>query len=144
MTDLPGRPALRGCESLISESDELQWRQVHPRFVDGGVVSEQAFVGTPDDRECVSTSRESKTTAAEAHNHHSSVLGLSSAGTWAVSVTEIEGCLARAVDDDQCPDVETPAHSFIDLRGMTKPEKRRARAELAVAANSRGRQHPAT
>jgi hypothetical protein len=142
MTNGPPRPDLVDCELEIESSGELQWRQVHPRFVDVDVVSEQAFVGTSDDRERVSTARASKTTAANAHAYFVTVLGRSSAGTWAVSVAEIAGSLCRAVDDEACHDVETPAHSYIDLRGLSKPERRQARAELATAANARGRQHP--
>lgn len=113
---------------------------MHPNFLKHGVVSQEAFVGTPDDRDQVPTVRSSRRTASEAHAHHTDGLGLSSAGTWAVTVNEVEGVACRAIDDAPCDDVTVPGHSYIDLRGLTKAAKKAARLELARLAQLRGPQ----
>ena len=131
---------LRTCETVIGGGPELQWRQVHPTFLKRGIVSQEAFVGTPDDRDLVSTVRSSRRTASDAHAHYTEELGLASAGTWAVTVSEVEGVACRAVDDAACDDVAVPGHSYIDLRGLAKAAKKAARLELARLAQLRGPQ----
>lgn len=132
---------LAECESKIDDVDELQWRQVHPRFVDGDVVSQEAFVGTPGATDEVSSTRSSGVTAAQAYAHFVNVLELSSAGTWAVTVGEVEHGGARCVDDAGCEGQETPAHSYLDLRHLSKAQRKAVRAHLAAAATARGCQH---
>lgn len=131
---------LRTCETVVGVDAELQWRQVHPAFLNRGVVSQEAFVGTPDDRDQVSTVRSSRRTASEAHAHYTEELGLASAGTWAVTVSEVGGVACRVIDDAACDDVAVPGHSYIDLRGLTKAAKKAARLELARLAQLRGPQ----
>jgi hypothetical protein len=133
---------LRDCEFEIRDTAESQWRQVHPQFVDGDFVSSEAFVGVPGERDEVSTVRSALRSAAEAYEHYVGTLGLASAGCWATSVAEITEAGSRAVADHDCDHVETPGHSYIDMRGMTKAQKRITRAALAAAATGRGRQHP--
>lgn len=140
MPDGPAAPQLRDCESLLHEGPELQWRQVHPTFLKNGVVSQEAFVGTPHDRDQVSTVRSVRRSAEEAHAHYTEVLGLASAGTWATSVDEVQSTTCRVVDDEACDEVEVPGHSYIDLRGLTKAAKKAARLELARVAQLRGQQ----
>ena len=86
---------IQHCEAEINDGHELQWRQVHPRFLDGEMVSQEAFVGVPGSTSEVSTARASIQTAEQSHLHYVNTLGLQSAGTWAVSVTEAHegGCL---------------------------------------------------
>lgn len=131
---------LRDCESVVEEGAELQWRQVHPTFLKNGVVSQEAFVGTPQDRDQASTVRSSKRTADEAYAHHTGALQLSSAGTWAASVDEITQVGCRVIDDADCDDVDVPGHSYIDFAGLTKAAKKAARFELARLAQLRGKQ----
>jgi hypothetical protein len=133
---------LRNCEEAVEDSDELQWREVHPQWVANGVVARDAFVGVPASRAEVSTVRSSRRTAEQAHLYYVKDLGLKSAGTWAVAVAEVVKVSARVVDDAACDNVDTPGHSFIDLRNLTKPQQKAARVDLATRATSRGRQCP--
>jgi len=134
--------ALADCEAIIEDAAELQWRQVHPNFVDEGVVSREAFRGTSDAPEEVSTIRESVATAEAAHHHYIGAQRRTSAGTWAVTIAEVETAGCRTVDDSACDLVDTPGHSYIDLRGRSRADKKVARASLATAATIRGRQFP--
>lgn len=133
---------LQECEELIAVDEELQWRQVHPNYVDDGVVARDAFVGTDDATDEVSTVRSSVRTAAQAYDFYVTELALMSAGTWGVNGMEIATSACRAIDDGNCAGVETPGHSFIDMRGLGKKERKLARATLATAATHRGRAHP--
>jgi hypothetical protein len=142
--DRPDWPALQDCEELVEEVTELQWRQVIPRFVseEGNklVVAEEAFQSGSDRK--ISVARSCKVTAADAY-----ALKENSAGTWAVSVGEVierSDGWSRVIDDSECPEVETPGHSYIDARVMDGEQRRRLREELARDATERGRQYPPT
>lgn len=131
---------LKRCEVALDEGPEWLWRQVHPNFVSGDLVSAEAFVGTPEARSEVSTVRSSVRTAEQAFVYHTTDLGLASAGSWAVSVDEVKATGSRAIDDAECDGVETPGHSYVDMRGLEKSDRRIARASLAKRATDRGRQ----
>ncbi|MCP9491403.1 MAG: hypothetical protein MSC31_16245 [Solirubrobacteraceae bacterium MAG38_C4-C5] len=132
---------LEPCEFVLEDDAERLWRQVHPEFVQGHVVLAGAFVGTPTARSKVSTVRSSVRTAKQAFDHHTT-LGLTSAGSWAITVDEMNVAGCQAIDDAACEGVETPGHSYIDMRGLSKPARKLARATLAQRATQRGRQFP--
>lgn len=143
MNDGPEWPALEDCESLIEMGDELQRRQIKAQHLDDGVDGQHITpLAFQDDTRCVSTSRSSQTSAADAYDYHVNVAGLASEGTSAASVAEIQAASCRAVDDQTCDGVVTPAHSYIDMRGLSKNQRKTARVELATRATARGRQHP--
>lgn len=131
---------LRDCESEISDSDAVQWRQVHPNYVDGDLVSMEAFVGTPDATRQVSTAQEAQVTAQEAHEEY--VALNPSAGSWPVAVSDIEDAGCRCVDDSSCPDSQLTGHSYIDMRHLEKKPRKGARMKLAAAATASGRTYP--
>lgn len=135
-------PNLTACQSLVDTDDELQWRQVHPNFVDGDVVAREAFVGTPGATDEVSTTRASAVSGEEAYRYHSEQLGLGSAGSWGIAADEVQAEQCRVVDDSDCQGVDTPGHSFIDMRSLTKSERRKARTKWASIATKRGRTYP--
>jgi hypothetical protein len=143
MNDGPGWPVLDDCETLIETGEELQWRQINPQHLDsdlnGAHITPLAF---QDSTRRVSTSRSSLISAAQAYDYHVNVAQRASAGTWAVSVDEIKAASCRAIDDRACDGVETPAHSYIDMRGLDRTQRRVARVELATRATVRGRHHP--
>jgi hypothetical protein len=134
---------LKSCEVELHDGPERLWRQVHPNFVSGALVSAEAFVGTPNARSEVSTVRSSARTAEQAFVYHTTALGLASAGSWAGSVGEVPAASCRAIDDAACEGVETPGHSYVDMRALGKPDRRLARAMLAARATDRGRQFSA-
>lgn len=134
---------LRSCEVSLDDGSEALWRQVHPNFVSGELVSAEAFVGTKDARSEVSTVRSAARTAEQAFAHHTADLELSSAGSWAVTVDEVGAVSCQAIDDASCEGVETPGHSYIDMRALPKADRRLARVVMAARATNRGRQFPA-
>lgn len=137
-----GFPQLRPGETELSseEGGELLWRQVHPKYTDGGIITEQAFQSTSSDPRRLSCSRESLQTAQGAFEHHTQKLELQSAGTCAVTVDEAIEAGTRPVDDsnvqEQVP--PTPGHTYLDYRGLSKQDRSFARDELALFATERG------
>lgn len=131
-------PEPEDCQSILDDPLEDQWRQIHPTFLDGDVVAREAFVGTPGATDEVSTARGALVSAASACTYHRHVLKLETAGSWPVTVSAVTEAGARVIDDSSCDGVDTPGHSFIDLRGLSKAERRRARSELAARATVRG------
>lgn len=123
----------------LTNSDELLLRQVHPRYVDGNEITEQAFYPGSQSRHC-SCSRETVQTGEGAYNHHTNALNLKSAGTCAVSVREVEAAGSRAIDDSaiQTHLPPTPGHTYIDFDGLNKTERSFLRDDLADAATTRG------
>lgn len=127
-----------GAQQLTNQ-DELLLRQVHPRYVDGQEITEQAFHPGSSSLQC-SCSRESLQTPQGAYDHHTGKLNLQSAGTCAVSVSEVVAAGSRAVDDSaiQTYVPPTPGHTYIDFDGLTKSERSFLRDDLADAATTRG------
>lgn len=131
---------LRECEHQLAEPDELLWRQVHPRYVRGTLVQAEGFVGPSPGTSEISVVRAALVTSSAAEAYHRDALGLKTAGTWAVTVGEVDDeARGRTVDDGGCDDVDTPGHAFVDLRDLTRNERRVARAVLARRATDRGR-----
>lgn len=148
-----GWPAYRVGETPVPSSDELLWRQIHPNYVKEAVVdglafeeiSLEAMTGTPAARDEVSADRSGGANGVTARAAFEAWVAADrkTAGTFAVSASEVEGAGARVVDDSVA--VSLPSHAYIDLRGVqpaTKAGKRRVRSELASAATIRRRQHP--
>lgn len=133
------RPLETG-EELVNDPSELAWRQIHPRFYQGGIIGEDAFVAREDEDRKLSTSRESKVTAQAAFEHHTNTLGLQSAGVGAVTVDEVSRFGSRVVDDEaiQTADPPTPGHCYVDFREMSKDERAALREALAEVATERG------
>lgn len=130
---------LRACEEeLADEPAELLWRQVHPRYFQEGVVLAEGFVGPKPDTSQISIVRQASRTSEEAEDYHRRTLGLETAGTWAVSVGEVQGAEGRCIDDASCDDVTTPGHAYIDLRHLNRTQRKVARVVLATAATNRG------
>lgn len=137
-------PPLADGEHPIEPSDELLWRQVNPRFFQGGIIGDLAFRAREEEQFQLSASRSSKVTAQEAYDHHTCVAGRESVGVAAVSALEIEQAGSRAIDDCdvQVADPPTPGHAYIDCRIMTKTERRDFREECAAVATDRGLVYP--
>jgi hypothetical protein len=122
-------------EDVLADGNETLFRQVHPNWLVDEEPSSQAFRPTPKDDGELSVSRGSKTTPQGAYEHHTVDLGLSSAGTWGVTVAEVEEAGLAAVDD---PSEEDAAHAFIDFRGLRRgPTEARAKI-LRTRARDRG------
>lgn len=136
-------PELEAGEELVTDPRELLWRQVHPQRVHAGIVSSEAFEPGRSDEKQLSCSRASKTTAQEAYDYHTTDLGLTSVGSAAVTVSEVESekpivdgapevAPLRAVDDTAAANegmLLPPGHTYLDFRPIggkriTKKAKR--------------------
>jgi hypothetical protein len=147
---------------------DLLWRQVNPRFLSAEGPNSQAFVPMPKDMGKLSVDDATLATAAESFVHFTRNLGFKSAGTWAVSVEEVES-QKLVIEENPVQDLETPtrtnlAHCLIDFamvststgfardgqgakgdqKPSTKGERKRIAQMLAAQATARGCQHQAT
>ncbi|WP_434513157.1 hypothetical protein [Clavibacter nebraskensis] len=138
-------------EIRLDDQDELVWRHCATGHIDArtGQPTDLMFRDTEADAGKMSGSRESKATAEESNKHRTEVLNKAVAGTWALSVQEIEEVRARAVDDGalqpEGPPDPAPGHTYIDVRHLgerTRRERERFRSTLLIFANNRGRQYP--
>jgi hypothetical protein len=123
---------------------DLLFRQIHPNHWDGKNPNSVAFSPTPKDADKLSVDDAAQVTAEYSWRHFTQNLGFMSAGTWAVSVAEIESAgdldLYRAplIDLDDVSK-NNPAHCLIDFSRLTsKGQKKRRAQELAIKASVRG------
>lgn len=128
--DAAGEPADR---TLLTDRDEVQFRQVHPHFFDGEPTAGAFRPGSNDDGE-LSVAREALTTAVGAYERHTN-RGRQSMGTWGVTVGEAK---AAALDTFADPQPDDEAHSFIDFDGLGKGPVKAKSKLLRHHAVSRG------
>jgi hypothetical protein len=123
----------------------LFYRQVNPNWYKNGVPTSQAFGPTPKDRDQLSLDDASKVSAEGSWRHFTENLGLSSAGTWAVSLGEVEETgdlmvVASPIEVPQDTTKNNPAHCHIDFSQVSsKGQKKRKAQHLAIKATARGR-----
>lgn len=125
-------------EWSLTDSEELLYRQVHPSWVQDGVPSSQAFRPTKKDAGMLSIALGSKTTPEGVFNHHTQVLKLQSAGTWAVTVAEVAGAGLSSYEQ---PRDDSPDHGFIDFRELGRGQTERSAKLLLANARERGCLH---
>ena len=158
--------ALEAGEEVLSDPDELFYRQCPEyAFVDGE-PSARIFSESSSDQGKLSGARSTKTTAelAYLHRQHNGAgeAGesttpfpdkVTTVGTYALTVEQIgevsteTGLALRAVDDSQIlADSAPPGHTYLDQRHLgakpSNPDKRRLRAELLIRAMRHGRLWP--
>lgn len=135
-------------EELLTDPSELYFRQCNPQFITNGQPTSQIFGNFPStDFGRLSGARSSASTPESAYKFHTENLDQQSAGTWAVSVSEVISKQSRIIDDTNSPTTRPPApcppgHSYIDMRHLTNGERKRLRSHLVIAAKNRGRLHP--
>jgi hypothetical protein len=123
----------------LETRDEQLYRQVHPSWVADGVPSSLAFRPTPKDEGMLSIALASKIAPEDAYLHHTKDLGFASEGTWAVTVGEAAAA-GRGSFAQPLPD--SPAHGFIDFRGLSRKHAEVAAKVLLARARERGRLYP--
>lgn len=125
-------------------SESLFYRQVNPSWLAEGVPSSQAFGPTPKDENKLSVDDASKVSAEGSWRHFTEKLGLRSAGTWAVSLGEVEeaGDLVVATSPKVVagdPAKDNPAHCDVDFSQVSsKGQKKHKAQHLAMKATARG------
>lgn len=127
-------------DEILTDTEEMLFRQVHPSWVDDGVPSSQAFIPTRKDEGELSIARGSLTTAEAAFKNYTTVQQFDSAGSWGISVGEVLtaaelNCLGAPLDGDQ-------AHGFVDFRGLARRQAEKKGKLLVARARQRGRLHP--
>lgn len=124
--------------------ETLFFRQVHPAHRAGDQPTSQAFFPTPKDHDRLSLDDSRVVSAQEAWSFFTQVLKFESAGTWAVSLGEIDAAgdltLTRApVENPDQPEKNNPAHCLLDFSNLaTKGQKKRRAQYLAIQASARG------
>lgn len=126
-------------ERPLADPDEALYRQVHPSWVADGVPSSQAFKPTKKDESMLSIALGSKTTAEGAFIHHTEVLECKSEGTWGVTGSEV---MEVGLNSYAQPLAESPAHGFIDFRGLGRAQIEVKAKLLLDKARRRGRLYP--
>ncbi|WP_284756728.1 hypothetical protein [Curtobacterium sp. ME-Dv--P-122a] len=130
-------------EQLMSDADELAYRQIAPyMLVDDGRIATSAFGPNSSDHNMPSYSRSSIVTAQAARDWFDQNAASESQGVWGVTVGEVIAANRHVVDDSACAlpagTVRAPGHCFVDFRGLTKPERKELRAQLYMRAIERG------
>lgn len=129
----------------ISDKDELLFRQVHPNFVDAGELSSAAFRPTAKDNGQLSVDRSSLTTSEASYRLHTVSKGLSSAGTYAVSVGDFSEVEVTCYPDPIAAIGDQPynaAHAYGDFTKLSSGRQKTAAKRLRNRAASRGCLHP--
>lgn len=130
-------------EQLMSDADELAFRQVAPHMlVDNGQIASIAFGPNSSDNNMPSYSRSSIVTAQEARDWFNQNATSQSHGVWGVTVGEVIAANRYVVDDSACAlppgHVRAPGHCFVDFRGLTRAQRKELRAQLLMRATERG------
>lgn len=112
----------------------LLLRQVHPKFIQAGRVTSQAFRPTPKDENHLSVYDGDQIGAQAAWTHYTATLGYQSAGVAAVSCAECEAEGLPVIADG----VPFPEHVSINFSGLEKKEIEIKAKMLAKGAQARG------
>lgn len=144
MTEAVSFPPLEQCEEALDNAAEWYYRQIHPAYVDEGIVDVQAFAPSSQDDGKISGVRSSKQTAKGAYEDYPNA----SAGTWGVTLAQVLNAKGRLVDDSKCPvPSHLPSwpkgHSYLDQRINDRSIRKRLRDVLARDATKNGCQYPA-
>ncbi|MBH0083313.1 hypothetical protein [Salinibacterium sp. SWN167] len=130
-------------EQLMSDSDELAYRQVAPHMLeDDGKIATTAFGPNSSDNNKPSFSRQREVSPQAARDWHDEYANSPSRGVWAVSVGEVVASGRYVVDDSKCAldpgALRAPGHCFVDFRGLSKLQRKELRAMLHMHAMRRG------
>lgn len=110
-------------------------RQVHPRFIQEGQLTSQAFFPFPKDEGMLSVYDGDQIEPPASHEHYVQQLRLASAGVWAVTCREADSIGLQSRAD---PLENFPQHALIDFSGRTDSECRKLAKRLKAMAEERG------
>ncbi|MGH9918540.1 MAG: hypothetical protein ACRD6W_06710 [Nitrososphaerales archaeon] len=142
-------PDISGEESanppeILTDADELLYRQIHPSWIDRGQLTPMAFFPGDGDDGRLSIALSSRTTPEAAFTTHTVTFRLKSAGTVGILVGEVEDPSVTAAASGYelraygHPIEGDPAHGYIDF-GELGDKRRRAVARLLMRkARDRG------
>ena len=132
-------------DTRLRERDEVLFRQVHPKQMDGDIPGSGAFKPSTNDEGRMSVDRSSITSPEGSFTLHTESKGLQSQGVWGVSVGEFESkdvvCHADPIAESD-HDPANPAHALANFGQQTKSAIRKTALALKEFALTRGRFHP--
>jgi hypothetical protein len=135
----------------LTNADEVFLRQVHPSWLPDGVLTSAAFKPSSKDNKLLSTLHGS-VGAEEAHRRWVDQPDRVSAGTWGVTVGEVDNTsFTRTLDQqtvslaalDDAEQRSEPDHVSIDFRNLSKEQRGQAARKLKDHAAARGCMHAA-
>ncbi len=137
--------------AILSDDDEILFRQIHPSFMQGDDLSSQpflptsqAFAPTPKDDDKLSLDRSSLTTPSDSYylfkrNGHSST------AVYGLSVGEFKGediaCQADPIEETNEQEAN-PAHALADYSKHKQNQQKNKAKRLKQRAIARGKLHP--
>jgi hypothetical protein len=128
----------------LENDSEILFRQIHPSFIQDGLISSQPFYPTSKDDDKLSVDRESMTTPAAAFALFIAK-GRNSAAVYGLSVGEFGqeklDCYADPVEASDCTEAN-PAHAVVDYGAHTTSERKNKAKRLKIKAIARGVLHP--
>lgn len=124
----------------LEDSNEIQFRQVNPSWIEEDQPSRLAFIPTRKDNRRLSLDRSASTTAKKAFEDFQA-LGLKSAGVYGLTPSEFEDA-PHPVECFASPLSHNPHHSHADFHGLSNGEVKKKSHELRRRAVARGKLHP--
>ena len=119
-------------------SETLLLRQVHPVFLEDGLVSSQAFAPFPKDEGLLSVYDGDLISARDALRHYTEQLQLQSGGVWAVQVSQTDEIGLSSRPD---PLENFEQHAVIDFTAHSAKTARKLAKKLRDFAIARGCLH---
>lgn len=110
-------------------------RQVHPKFINDGKLSSQAFSPFLKDNGKLSVYDGRLISPEQSFVHYTQCLCLASVGVWGVSVFEV---LETGLTHRPDPLPDSPAHALIVFETVTVNERRKMAKKLKIFAEKRG------
>lgn len=130
----------------LDDSDEILFRQIHPKFYDNSHPASPQFAPTPKDAGHLSVDRSSKTDAAAAHALFTGN-GFESAAVYGLTVGEFATESLQCYSDPLAAEgklAANPAHAYADFSAFTGNQQKNIAKRLRNVAVKRGRLHPPT
>jgi hypothetical protein len=130
--------------SKIDDPEEVQFRQVHPSWVDEGHPTRQAFSPSTKDNGCLSLDRSIGITARQSYENFTA-LGLKSEAVYGIASGEFGAepnpieCYASPIEEDDHTNLH---HSHADFNELNKGQRKTKITELRRVALNRGKLHP--
>ena len=128
----------------LSDDEEVLFRQVHPRFMQGDAPSSQSFMPTPKDDNKLSVDRSALTTAKDSHGLYTGN-GFESVAVYGLTVGEFREqeipCIGNPLDASDGI-AANPAHALADYEAHAPSRQKTKAKRLKQKALARGRLYP--
>ncbi|KAB8039121.1 hypothetical protein GCL60_09710 [Silvanigrella paludirubra] len=123
-------------ETLISDPNEILYRQIHPNHYSYGQIASICFCPNSQDNNKLSVRQSKHVSSKEAFEIHKNILNLKTVGTWGLSVEEVSREALKVIDDSD--HVSNKGHAYINFNSLTKNESKKIAQKLVKYAMNRG------